>query len=277
MPGTKGLRRSTTTWDKLPICKGSHRRSCHESTSAEPPDRSRASISDAAVRTNAPSAPSSTCRAARADFVRRTSLEKSSVRTCPEHQTVFHHHDNFARNRDWELLFDRLIELRAGDCPKIGFTIQDPHALPQDPEFHREGRAGRRPPGVHRTGEHQSGQSQPRNARTRSPTTGRCCRMARARRHHLCRLHHRPVLRWQNYSGRRSAFRQAVGEVRTETSCERPESSPVSKCQAFRKGPGRPGPSSFGQQVDATHAAPRARPASPALLLRQLSRPSPRL
>jgi hypothetical protein len=32
--------------------------------------------------------------------------------------------DNFARNSDWELLFDRLIELRAGDCPKIGFTIQ---------------------------------------------------------------------------------------------------------------------------------------------------------
>ena len=31
---------------------------------------------------------------------------------------------NFARNRDWEPLFDRLIELRAGDCPKIGFTIQ---------------------------------------------------------------------------------------------------------------------------------------------------------
>ncbi len=32
--------------------------------------------------------------------------------------------DNFARNRDWEPLFDRMIELREGDCPKIGFTIQ---------------------------------------------------------------------------------------------------------------------------------------------------------
>src|SRR5262245_42216197 len=32
--------------------------------------------------------------------------------------------DNFARNRDWELLFDRLIELRANGCPNIGFTIQ---------------------------------------------------------------------------------------------------------------------------------------------------------
>jgi Radical SAM superfamily len=32
--------------------------------------------------------------------------------------------DNFARNRDWEVLFDRLIQLRNGDFPKIGFTIQ---------------------------------------------------------------------------------------------------------------------------------------------------------
>jgi Radical SAM superfamily len=32
--------------------------------------------------------------------------------------------DNFARNRDWELLFDRLIKLRADGCPNIGFTIQ---------------------------------------------------------------------------------------------------------------------------------------------------------
>ena len=32
--------------------------------------------------------------------------------------------DNFARNSDWEVLFDRLIALRAGECPKIGFTIQ---------------------------------------------------------------------------------------------------------------------------------------------------------
>ena len=32
--------------------------------------------------------------------------------------------DNFARNADWEVLFDRLIALRAGECPKIGFTIQ---------------------------------------------------------------------------------------------------------------------------------------------------------
>ncbi len=32
--------------------------------------------------------------------------------------------DNFARNHDWETLFDRLIELRSNGFPKIGFTIQ---------------------------------------------------------------------------------------------------------------------------------------------------------
>jgi radical SAM family protein len=32
--------------------------------------------------------------------------------------------DNFARNRDWELLFDRLIHLRKTEFPKLGFTIQ---------------------------------------------------------------------------------------------------------------------------------------------------------
>ena len=32
--------------------------------------------------------------------------------------------DNFARNRNWEALFDRLIALREGDLPKLGFTIQ---------------------------------------------------------------------------------------------------------------------------------------------------------
>ena len=32
--------------------------------------------------------------------------------------------DNFARNRHWEALFDRMIQLRVGEGLKIGFTIQ---------------------------------------------------------------------------------------------------------------------------------------------------------
>ena len=32
--------------------------------------------------------------------------------------------DNLARNRDWELLFDRLIHLRKTEFPDLVFTIQ---------------------------------------------------------------------------------------------------------------------------------------------------------
>src|SRR5207253_5230352 len=32
--------------------------------------------------------------------------------------------DNFARNQDWEKLFDRMIQLRGGEGLKIGFSIQ---------------------------------------------------------------------------------------------------------------------------------------------------------
>jgi hypothetical protein len=110
-------------------------------------------------------------------------------------------YDNFARNRDWELLFDRLIELRAGDCPKIGFTIQVDTLCHKIPNFIEKAAQA----GVRRVfiGEYQSGQSH-RSQETpeqdhRLPADA--AEMARARRHHLCRLHHRPVLRWQNYSG----------------------------------------------------------------------------
>ena len=51
--------------------------------------------------------------------------------------------DNFARNRDWEPLLDRLIELREGDCPKIGFTIQVDTLCHKIPNFiEKAARAG---------------------------------------------------------------------------------------------------------------------------------------
>ncbi|MEX2035249.1 MAG: radical SAM protein, partial [Xanthobacteraceae bacterium] len=43
--------------------------------------------------------------------------------------------DNFARNRDWEALFDRLIELRNGEFPKLGFTIQVDTLSNKNPNF----------------------------------------------------------------------------------------------------------------------------------------------
>ncbi len=52
--------------------------------------------------------------------------------------------DNFARNKDWEALFDRLIELRDGEKHEHRLHHPGRYALPQDPELHREGDARRR-------------------------------------------------------------------------------------------------------------------------------------
>ena len=43
--------------------------------------------------------------------------------------------DNFARNRNWEALFDRMIRLRIGDGLKIGFTIQVDTLCHRIPDF----------------------------------------------------------------------------------------------------------------------------------------------
>ena len=64
--------------------------------------------------------------------------------------------DNFARNRNWEPILDRLIELREST------GLQDPapapgrHALPQDSGLHREGGARGLQRCLHRAREHQS-------------------------------------------------------------------------------------------------------------------------
>ncbi len=43
--------------------------------------------------------------------------------------------DNFARNRNWEALFDRMIQLRVGEGLKIGFTIQVDTLCHRIPDF----------------------------------------------------------------------------------------------------------------------------------------------
>src|SRR6201987_3393321 len=43
--------------------------------------------------------------------------------------------DNFARNRHWEQLFDRMIKLRLGEGLKVGFTIQGDTLCPKIPNF----------------------------------------------------------------------------------------------------------------------------------------------
>ena len=57
--------------------------------------------------------------------------------------------DNLARNRNWELIFDRLIALREQG---ITLALHHPgrHGVPQDSPLHREGGGGGRQAGVHR-------------------------------------------------------------------------------------------------------------------------------
>ena len=51
--------------------------------------------------------------------------------------------DNFARNKDWEILFDRLIHLRANGFPNLGFTIQVDALSHKIPNFiEKAGQAG---------------------------------------------------------------------------------------------------------------------------------------
>ena len=134
----------------------------------------RASISAAAARTSARSAPSSTCRAARAASASPTISSRSSARTTrrasPRSSSPTTISPATAIGRRCST---GMIELREGEGIERRLHHPGRHALPQDPELHREGDAGRRRPRVHRAREHQPRQSAspPRSGRTRSPNT----------------------------------------------------------------------------------------------------------
>jgi hypothetical protein len=136
MPGTQGLRRSTTTWDKLPNLQG------------KPPPilprkhirRTSGSLSSMDLGRGCPYQ-CSFCtiinvQGRKSRFRSPDDLEKIVRENYAQSiRRFFITDDNFARNRDWELLFDRLVEFRAGDCPKIGFTIQVDTLCHKTPNF----------------------------------------------------------------------------------------------------------------------------------------------
>ena len=62
--------------------------------------------------------------------------------------------DNFARNRQWELLLDRMIQLRQGEGLNIGFTIQVDTLCHKIPRFIEKADGCGRPACVYRPGEH---------------------------------------------------------------------------------------------------------------------------
>ena len=100
--------------------------------------------------------------------------------------------DNFARNKNWEPIFDRLIELREKRGARHHVPDPGRRARASDPELHREGGARRLPLRLHRAGEHQSGQSgsheEEPEPHHRIPENVPGLEGGRDR--HLCRLHH---------------------------------------------------------------------------------------
>ena len=101
--------------------------------------------------------------------------------------------DNFARNRHWEPLFDRMIQLRVDEGLKIGFTIQVDTLCHRIPNFiEKATQAGVRRVfiGLENINPDNllGGQEAPEQDH-RIPRDA--AEMARARRHHLRRLHHR--------------------------------------------------------------------------------------
>ena len=91
--------------------------------------------------------------------------------------------DNFARNKDWEPIFDRIIELREED--KLNVKLHHPgrHALPQDSRT--SSRNARAPASSACSSGWRTSTpticSARRSGRTRSPNIARCCWRGRTR------------------------------------------------------------------------------------------------
>jgi hypothetical protein len=100
--------------------------------------------------------------------------------------------DNFARNRNWESIFDRIARLREELGVRFKFTIQV-DTLCQDSELHGQGAPGRRVARLHRARERQPGQS---SGRAQEPEQGGrvqndAARVETKKHHNLLRLHPR--------------------------------------------------------------------------------------
>ena len=93
------------------------------------------------------------------------------------HLPVLHHRRQFRAQPNWEAIFDRLIEMRESEGLELQLHHPGRHAVPPHPELHREGGARRRARGS-LSGSKTSTPTicwRPRNTRTRSPNTARCC------------------------------------------------------------------------------------------------------
>jgi len=84
--------------------------------------------------------------------------------------------DNFARNKDWEATFDRIIELREKHSMDVRFLIQVDTLCHKIPNFiEKAKRAGVTRIFIGLENINRTICSRPRSGRTRSPNTARCC------------------------------------------------------------------------------------------------------
>ena len=148
----------------------------------------------AAARTSARSAPSSTCRGASRAAARPTTSRRSSATNFAQGLARFFiTDDNFARNKDWEPILDRLIQLREVEKLNISFIIQVDTLCHKLPNFIEKcARAG-----VKRVfiGLENINPDNLLGAKKRQNKITEYRKMLlawkNARRHHLCRLHPR--------------------------------------------------------------------------------------
>ena len=141
-PITARSSRSTITWTTCRRSPASRRRSCRASTCA----RTVGSLSSIDLGRGCPY---------QCSFCTIINVQgrKSRIRSADDLEQIVRENyaqgikrffitdDNFARNKDWEPLFDRMIEMRRGRGDEYRLHHPGRHALPQDSELHREGDA----------------------------------------------------------------------------------------------------------------------------------------
>jgi hypothetical protein len=98
--------------------------------------------------------------------------------------------DNFARNSDWEALFDRMIEMRQGENMNIGFTIQVDTLCHKIPRFiEKATRAGVRRVFIGLENINPDNLIAAKKRQNKITEYREMLQMWRNQRYHVCRLH----------------------------------------------------------------------------------------
>ena len=155
-PPRRRSSRSTTTSTICPALEGTRCHTCRGVSCARRRQRRPASMPAAAARSSARSAPSSMCRGASRAAARPTTSSTSCARTARRASTASSSPTTISR----ATRIGRRSSTASSSCASsdgIDVALHHPgrHAVPQDPEFRREGEARRRHPHLHRAGEHQ--------------------------------------------------------------------------------------------------------------------------